>query len=75
MLPISEFSDDLGLSDMKRLRTQADKLGCTWNQKQRVFLIANGESPPLALSAAELIELGVELVEIGTDAIVQRRWQ
>lgn len=41
-----------------RLRKQADKLGCSWNQKQRVFTLAEGEGPPITLTAEELVDLG-----------------
>jgi hypothetical protein len=58
---------------MKDMRKQADRLGCDWDQRQRVFRLADGEGP-LALTAPELIELGVELVMLGTQAMVERRW-
>jgi hypothetical protein len=59
------------VKDMLKL---ADRLGCDWDQRQRVFRLADGEGPPLALTAPELIELGVELVMLGTRAMVERRW-
>ena len=59
---------------MKDMRKQADRLGCDWDQRQRVFRLADSEGPPLELTAPELIELGVELVMLGARAMVERRW-
>lgn len=56
------------------MRKQTDRLGCDWDQRQRVFRLADGEGPPLELNARELIELGVELVMLGTKAMTERRW-
>ena len=53
---------------------QVDKLGCEWNQKQRLFLLADGEGPPVLLTPKELIELGVELVMMGSEAMTEKRW-
>ena len=56
------------------MRKQADRLGCDWDQRQRVFRLADGDGPPLTLNAQELVELGVELVMLGTMAMVEKRW-
>jgi hypothetical protein len=53
----------------------SDKLGVDWNQRQRTFIVADGDGPPLVLTAQELIELGIELVMTGMEAMTVKRWQ
>ena len=73
-LPISGSVNLLRTFAVKDMHKLADKLGCDWDQRQRVFRLADGEGPPLELTAPELIELGVELVMLGTRAMQERRW-
>lgn len=53
---------------LKIERHHVDKIGCEWHQRERVFLLADchGEAPPVRMTPEELVELGVELVALGT---------
>ena len=57
-------------------RKHLDKIGCDWDQRQRVFRLADdGDGPTVTLTPQELVELGVEAVLAGTRAMVEKRWQ
>ena len=51
-------------------RKQVDKIGCDWIASEKMFVIAahNG-APPVRLNPEELVDLGIELVALGTRKI------